>query len=778
MHRQTFLRAAFHQSFRYGEEKIRMTPTRTLLYDVSNNFLSGDLPVISNQSALQRLHRLVKPTDFAGNAFLCPIPAALLPSNLTCVCGDGYTIKSTESTMKAAKVGNADENGMRKQIILAREADDLCVLCPEGSYSNTTTNQKCGQCPAGSTPGYTLNRRPDHCEFCLPGTFANDSTGSSCTPCNPGTYADVVGATSCNSCTPGHFATGQGSTNCTLCAVGTFSDRIGSITCTSCPPGTYVNAEGEAECLMCPKDEYQDEIGSVECKRCPVGHIAPQQGYVKCTPCSPGSFYDAKIKICLWCCPGTFSAVAAQTECGKCENGTVAEGFGEVECLSVAAPGSEYKTLAIATKCEPGTFNNGLWRTCQSCSPGTFASTTGSLGCSPCAKGSFASNKGSVSCEKAPPGWFVEFEGATRAEPCPPNHFAGVNGQITCTPCQSPSFSFLPGGVECSFAKPGEVYEYVEWPRLALNVVGFKLQNLPDTTNDSIDALTEVWAYMLTSYLDSTYRLHVLQVKQPSGLSQLTQILVAAEMIIVKTHEENKPEKRARDAFHQATETAKSALEDLLDELDGSISDQGKDESETDQLADLVQSNSFRDAMVRQFRRVNLFDGALPFSMMNMSMVEPPFNSTRAVACAPGTFFSVTSGMERVCLPCRVGSYSSISGALKCELCPHGTFAAKEGLEMCNTCPLGADATAGASSCVECSWFTYECEGFWGDLIAAVCLGAALLRKVYYKIRKLCVGDQAAQEQDASVALMIAIRTHGRTFDRVWYAPMVRISFG
>ncbi|KAG6943346.1 hypothetical protein JG687_00018521, partial [Phytophthora cactorum] len=75
-----------------------------------------------------------------------------------------------------------------------------------------------------------------------------------------------------------------------------------------------------------------------------------------------------------------------------------------------------------------------------------------------------------------------------------------------------------------------------------------------------------------------------------------------------------------------------------------------------------------------------------------------------------------------------------------------------------------------------CSWFTYKCEGFWQDLIVAVCVGAALLRLLYKKIRKLCVGDQAAQQQDESVALMTAVRAHGRTFDGVRYAPMGMIS--
>ncbi|KAL4117937.1 hypothetical protein PRIC2_005242 [Phytophthora ramorum] len=81
------------------------------IVDVSDNFLSGTLPVISNQTSLQRfgvhdnafggflpefpplLLKHAEPAQFDGNAFLCPMASALLSSNLTCVCGNGYGTK-------------------------------------------------------------------------------------------------------------------------------------------------------------------------------------------------------------------------------------------------------------------------------------------------------------------------------------------------------------------------------------------------------------------------------------------------------------------------------------------------------------------------------------------------------------------------------------------------------------------------------------------------------------------------------------------------------------
>ncbi|CAI5739798.1 unnamed protein product [Peronospora destructor] len=755
------------------------------IINLSNNFFTGDLPVLSNQSVLQQwdvhsnnfggflldfppsLLDFIKPSMFDGNAFLCPIPVALLPSNLTCICGNGHTITSDV-------VVESSRHEKVAARVPANRAIELCELCQEGLYSNATTKQKCHPCPAGAVP----SKEADHCKPCLPGSFSNVSGAQFCSPCSHGKFADSIGATLCSPCNPGQFAADQGSTKCAKCPVGTYSGSKEEKVCTPCPAGTYASAEGEAECLMCSKGTYQDVPRSAECKACPIGYIAPHQGHVKCSPCSPGSFFDALQATCTICPAGTFTGTPAQTECIKCENGTVAEGLGNDKCLGVAIPGSGYTTTNTALKCGSGTFNDGTWRTCQSCLPGTFAPNRGVRMCSSCAKGSFASNKGSSYCNMAPPGSFVQLEGAIRAEPCPPNHYAAKNGSITCTKCLLPSFSFLPGGSKCILAKPGEVYDHVTWPSFALSLAGVKQQDFLTKRSKAspLDVLIQTWTDTLTSYSGLNCSLHVLRVHQPLGSAELTEIIVAVEIttpLSPKTRTDNTLEKGVSDAIHQATEAAESALNDLFDELNGSDTGGQKD---IDQVANLMRSNSFQNALVRQFSRTNLLTGALPLSMVNVSMVKPLFSSTRTVACAAGTFFTVIGNVKRMCQLCPVGYYSSTSGALKCKPCPRGTFSAEKGLKSCKLCPLGADAAPGASSCVECSWLTYECKGFWQDLIIAVGIAARLVHFLYKRMRRFCMGDQAQGQQDDSVALMAAIRAHGRTLDGLRYAPMGMVS--
>uniref|UniRef100_M4BEN6 TNFR-Cys domain-containing protein n=1 Tax=Hyaloperonospora arabidopsidis (strain Emoy2) TaxID=559515 RepID=M4BEN6_HYAAE len=710
---------------------------------------------------------------FDGNDFRCPIPAALLPGNLSCVCGNGHTATS-ELSLKPLDHGI----GATARIPASR-AIEICVPCPEGWYSNATTGQKCFPCPAGTVP----SRKADHCEPCLPGSFSNESGAHLCLPCAQGTFTADIGATLCISCNPGQFAAEQSSTKCADCPAGTFSGSKGSSVCTSCPRGTYVSAEGEAECLLCPKGTYQDGAGSAVCKACPVGYIAPQPGHVKCSLCHPGSFYDVSLKTCTLCRPRTFTAAEAQIECSNCENGTIAEGGGSDRCLAVAAPGWGYTAADIPLQCKSGTYNDGSWRTCQLCPPGTFASDGGSKMCSKCTKGSFASQYGSTDCVPAPRGSFVQQEGATRAELCPPNYHVDKSGSTMCEPCQAPSFSFLPGGDKCTLAEPGEVYERVEWPRLALDLAGLGLHDLltQDDHVSPIDVLIQIWTDTLTSYSGTNRPLHVLQVHESHGASQSTQIIAAIEvenLLAPGTRTDSSGlDKGLNDAMQQAAEDAESALDDLLDELKGSASGEGLQmSSDIDQLAALVRLRPFRDALVRQFDEAHLLSGAWQYNLVNVSKVEPLFISIRAVACPTGKYFTVTADSKRSCQSCPVGSYSSTSGALECKPCPRGTFTAKAGRKVCKACPAGADSVPGAASCVECSWFTYECQDFWQNLIVAMAVAMGLLFIVYQKIHRLFVGDKAQQLQDESVALMATVRAHGRTFDGVRYAPMGTIS--
>ncbi|RLN61404.1 hypothetical protein BBJ28_00008491 [Nothophytophthora sp. Chile5] len=343
-------------------------------------------------------------------------------------------------------------------------------------------------------------------------------------------------------------------------------------------------------------------------------------------------------------------------------------------------------------------------------------------------------------------------------------------------------------GVECSFAGLGEVYERVVWPRIELMLVGVALEVFmsADIGRDAaLNVLIGAWTDTLAGYTIEDRQLHVLQVQQPVPAEEKLRIVVAVETMAATSEKTAKGKwaQEAEEAIAAVGKAAESALDDLLDDFTGSSGSGEADEASGGaQLAELVTTSSFQEALARQLRHARLLDGALSPRLLSISMVEPPLNTTRAASCPPGMFFSLGGkdggdaggqGAERQCLPCHVGSYSVSSGSLTCLECPQGTYAAEEGRSQCSKCKAGTDAASGASSCVECSWFTYDCGGFWEDVVAAVCLGVATLHLMYVKLRRLCVGDRNTRQQNEQMALLVAVRTHGRTLDGVRYESMV-----
>ncbi|RLN55807.1 hypothetical protein BBJ29_006691 [Phytophthora kernoviae] len=187
------------------------------------------------------------------------------------------------------------------------------------------------------------------------------------------------------------------------------------------------------------------------------------------------------------------------------------------------------------------------------------------------------------------------------------------------------------GGVNCSIAESGEVYEYVEWLRLILDLPGIERSSLVGDGGDEheypIDDLVQAWTDTLTGYSVSVRQMHLLQV---STVGVFLEIVVAVETHFAKTKKSELKES-STDAAHNVVEATESALEELLEELGGSAARGQETENDDEKLANLVMTSSFREALARQFGRVNLLDGALSSSILNVSIADPPFRSTRAV---------------------------------------------------------------------------------------------------------------------------------------------------
>lgn len=635
-----------------------------------------------------------------------------------------------------------------------------------------------------------------------------------CHECPSGSVTSDFGGTQCEKCFPGYFANSTGLSECSPCAPGSFSAKHGHEVCELCAPGSYTAVKGEAECLPCPIGSYQNISGRTECLLCPEGFVAPFPGHAVCVACPPGSVFDREAHTCRKCPPNQFSSASAQLQCLECPDGMAADGPGNAECslkpkagfgISQIASGSaqdDITSAQIQVRCPPGSYNDGERLSCGLCAQGTFTATSGSIKCLPCAKGSFSGHRGATSCEVAPIGTFTAHEGAWKPSRCPPNHFASKTGSLSCTECPWPSFSLVGGGSECAFAGPGEVYDFVVWPRLTMTLAGVSSQDfaaeaetVAGTNAGSMGKLGTSWTTSLAAYGVTNLQLHLVTIEPQTREDDLLYIEFAVETqpatplpkrhkrnstmfqaLANKTAEFQKFVKSTRAVFTNAVGTLGHDLKQRANarmRTNQSSSTNGTaDADESSGLEKLVQRPGFLESLVRQLHRDGVADVSSRLVMLSV-LTQRPLKSSRATKCPRGTYFVTREAPgSGECLLCPLGTYSDVEGALQCKLCPKATFADEEGLEQCDECPVRSGAKEGSSECVRCYWFTYACEGFWGQVALAAALCGWFGLKMWLRCRRGALGDARRQQPNEQMALLAAVRSRGRSCASVQYESM------
>ncbi|XP_030841845.1 major surface trophozoite antigen 11 [Strongylocentrotus purpuratus] len=230
-----------------------------------------------------------------------------------------------------------------------------CLLCPNGTISNTTSAEQCMPCAKGTVQpveGETV------CEDCEPGYFANKTGLLNCYTCPNGTFSNTTASHNCTKCPPGHFQPDGGATGCEICEPGSAALSAGSLKCEFCKTGFFSNKSGSTYCFPCPPGKIADEPGLVNCTNCPIGHFQPSAGESGCMECMQGAY-----------CNHTGCSV-----CEECPGGMEAKRTGADNC----------------TLCDPG-FSK--------------ASASTSL-CAQCAEGYYQTKRGQASCNVCPEGFY------------------------------------------------------------------------------------------------------------------------------------------------------------------------------------------------------------------------------------------------------------------------------------------------------------------------------------------------------------------------------------
>lgn len=322
-------------------------------------------------------------------------------------------------------------------------SQDMCNLCPAGTFQASSRSSKCEKCP----PGMDSFDGADKCLKCGLGQAMSFLT-TACNPCQSGFYGDALNARECKRCPVNHVSRNRATRvedcrscgagkyvsfrrECEKCELGYFNDgSFGS--CIRCPGGyeteRTITGTGARKCVPCPVGTYKDLNGtepdsSPFCKECEKGYGTNGTGNTICrrdgAACPPKTFV-AKNGDCIFCAEGR-RLNKRMGRCDACRAGWISPGGLSTKC----------------TKCDYGT--NEKQSECR-CGIGTFLPTPNGP-CTPCPAGTYRGPKNMFTveliptCAKCEKGTYSDREGAEKCEECPRGFVAGMEGMTKCTPC-------------------------------------------------------------------------------------------------------------------------------------------------------------------------------------------------------------------------------------------------------------------------------------------------------------------------------------------------------
>ncbi|XP_030258688.1 zonadhesin isoform X7 [Sparus aurata] len=281
------------------------------------------------------------------------------------------------------------------------------VVCPDGTYSNTTGAEACDDCPTGT---YCLSG--EGVQLCPAGHYCLGGGVEGILPCPPGTYSPQFGLSQVE--------------QCLICPAGFFCEDWGLFEPTGpCQAGYYCIAGVN---FQNPDGNFSTGVGGA----CPQGRYCPE-GTSLPVPCPPGTYSDSLYLTdafgCSPCPAGQFCGTAGLTRpSGLCQAGFYCPGG------DTTATGSEGGLCPPAHYCPDGSASP------VPCPAGTYTNLTGQSVCSRCPAGYYCAEKtGNFTKCPCPPGFYCP-DGTRHATqfPCPRGYYNPepmTQSLDSCLPC-------------------------------------------------------------------------------------------------------------------------------------------------------------------------------------------------------------------------------------------------------------------------------------------------------------------------------------------------------
>ncbi|GAV01451.1 hypothetical protein RvY_12161 [Ramazzottius varieornatus] len=194
--------------------------------------------------------------------YTCLSGQTLIKNKVCLDCPVGTFASSLSSTASPAILSSASS----RKLDLAS-----CLLCPPGSYQNSSGQTSCWKCPDGFfTSTYGAKFINECLPACLAGTYSPNGV-LPCLACPKDTYSSVASAgayKNCTQCPVGMYTVTSGATSVSQCR-------------TQCLPGEY-SPTGLAPCTACPKNFVSMREAATMCEECSGGQSTTDSGATIC----------------------------------------------------------------------------------------------------------------------------------------------------------------------------------------------------------------------------------------------------------------------------------------------------------------------------------------------------------------------------------------------------------------------------------------------------------------------------------------------------------------
>lgn len=414
---------------------------------------------------------------------------------INCIEYDCTMADMPESNMKYAVLGNVVTSPGYEYDATLSNPNDVCSICPNGSYSAGGTNATCSVCPTGTkvetllsetgaTTGATMITQ---CiDYLTPVIFDHGAGTKRCSwNTSSSAYDTCFSVSTVTRCDAGYYDTGEYKNNaniydfdCTAAGAGYWS-ADGVLTRTACPSG--YNAGGttiaaQSDCaIKTTAGNYIASANDTSLTLCKTGYYCPGDILVKygltggTTQCLAGTFATTGASVCTKCVIGSYSSTDGASACKACGDGAdwgkTTSAAGQTSCNATCTNAAGVKgwgstvwnanntvsDLCTPNSCESGNYKDGM--SCLGC--GTFAnglypySSSGTTGGKESCyllrsdhKGAYINTAYAETTTLCPLGTYSDFttEIAHYGQSyscltCPANTYAASMGTTRCTAC-------------------------------------------------------------------------------------------------------------------------------------------------------------------------------------------------------------------------------------------------------------------------------------------------------------------------------------------------------